>query len=142
MMNQNTKQNTLTLGQLAFAAFKKAVETGESQSFIEMTTQDVRFVAPFPFDEWRGEQHGRERASEMFKFERNEMQNRVVLTQTLIMANEDTAAVEFDVAGTNKGGEYKNHNAIFFDFENEQIKAFREYCGDVDPTAVAAVNRQ
>lgn len=141
-MNQNPQQNTLTLGQQAFAAFKKAVETGDSNDFVEMTAQDVRFTAPFPFDEWRGEQRGRERAGEMFKFERDEMQNRVILTQTSVMANENTAGVEFDVAGTNKGGEYKNHNAIFFDFENEQIKAFREYCGDVDPKAVAAVNAQ
>lgn len=130
-------EKILEIGQRVFDAFVKAVETGEANDLIELMTEDVRFFVSFPFEEWRGEQRGKNRIAELIRFQRDEMQVRIKYEQVGITVSGSTCAVEFRVAGTNVGGEYHNHLAVFFDFENELVKAWREYTGDVDAKAIA-----
>ena len=132
--------NALKIGQRAFDAFKNAIEVGDVNALIELMHDDVSFYVPIPFEEWRGEQRGRERLRELIQFERDAMELRVKFTQVSIAAANNIAAVEFQVEGTNKGGAYRNHIAIFFEITGEKVTAFREYAGDIDPQAVAAVN--
>jgi ketosteroid isomerase-like protein len=140
MMNSAANKTTLEIGQHTFDGFVKAIETGETDDFFRRIGEDVRFLVPLPFDEWRGEQRGIARLHELIRFERGEMELRIKFTQTSISASANIAAVEFRVEGTNKGGAYKNHIALFFEITDEKVTAFREYAGDIDPKAVAAVN--
>lgn len=140
MMNDKN-QTTLEIGQKAFDCFKNAIESGATDELIEMMSDDVRFLVPLPFEEWRGEQRGKNRLRELLRFEREVMELRIKFEQISIAANDNLAAVEFRVEGTNKGGAYKNHISIFFEIENEKISAFREYAGDIDPQDIAAINQ-
>ena len=136
-MNNLTIDKIKQLGQNAYDALQKAVETGDASDFLNLMHDDVRFFVSFPFEEWRGEQRGKNRITELLRFQRDEMRVRIKYEQVGITANKNTCAVEFRVAGTNAGGEYRNHLAIFFDFENELVKTWREYTGDVDAKAIA-----
>lgn len=139
-MNSLTNKTTLEIGQRAFDGFVKAIETGETDDFFRLIGEDVRFLVPLPFNDWRGEQRGIARLRELIRFERDKMEMQIKFTQTSISVSENITAVEFRVEGTNKGGAYKNHIAIFFEITNEKVTAIREYAGDIDPKAVAAVN--
>ncbi|MBC7796410.1 MAG: nuclear transport factor 2 family protein [Pyrinomonadaceae bacterium] len=138
----NESNNALKIGRQAFAAFVKAVETGDAEDLLELMTDDVRFLVPIPFEEWRGEQIGRERVGELIRFERDTMQLRIKFEQTAIAATGNLVAIEFRVAGENKGGAYQNHLAIFFEIEDGKVKSWREYGGDINPKAVAALNQK
>ena len=141
-MNSLTNNTTLEIGQRAFDGFVKAIETGETNDFFEVIGENIRFLVPLPFDQWRGEQRGIDRLRKLIRFEREEMEMRIKFKQTSISVSQNIAAVEFRVEGSNKGGAYKNHIAICFEITGEKVTAIREYTGDVDPKAVAAINRQ
>lgn len=133
-------RQTLEIAQKAFDAFCAAVETGDSDDLIALVAEDIRFFVPLPFEEWRGEQRGRARVRELVEFERETMRFRITVEQTGIASMNNLAAIEYRVAGSLQGGAYKNHLAIFFEVENGLIKSWREYTGDVDPQAVAALS--
>ncbi len=135
----NANRETLEIGQRAFNAFSLAVETGDSRNLCDLMAEDVRFFVPLPFDEWRGEQTGRSRVRELIEFERETMKLQVYFELTGIAATNNLAAIEFRVSGSNKGGAFGNHLAIFLEVENGLIKSWREYVGDVNPKAVAAI---
>lgn len=139
-MGKTADNKIREIGQKAFDKFKNAIESDAIDEFVELISADVRFFVPLPFDEWRGEQRGRERLRELIHFERETMELRVELVQTSITTTDNIAAVEFQVEGTNKGGAYRNHIALFFEITGEKVTAFREYAGDIDPRAVAAIN--
>ena len=136
----DANQKIAEIGQRAFDEFKNAIEKGAFEDFIEMTLENVSFYAALPFEEWRGEQRGRERLRELLRFERDEMELRVKFTQISMTAMNDLAAFGFSVEGSNKGGAFRNRLALFFVIENDKIAEFREYAGDIDPSAVAAIN--
>lgn len=137
MSNEN--RETLEIGQRTFDAFRVAVETGDSRSLCDLMAEDVRFFVPLPFEEWRGEQAGQNRVRELIEFERETMKLQIIFELTGIAATNNLAAVEFRVSGSNKGGAFSNHLALFFEVENGLIKSWREYVGDVNPKAVADV---
>lgn len=141
-MNNETNIEIKQLGQNAYDALQKAVEEGDTTDFLNLMDDDVTFFVSFPFEEWRGEQRGRERIAQLIKFQRDEMQVRIKYEQIGTTVNGNTCAVEFRVAGTNAGGDYRNHLAVFFDFENGKVKSWREYTGDVDAKAIAHLAKQ
>lgn len=142
MTQTNESNNALEVGQNAFDAFKNAIELNDTNALIEIMSDDVTFFVPLPFQEWRGEQRGKNRLRELIKFERDTMRLRIKFEQTGIAATNNLVAVEFSVAGENKGGAYQNHLAIFFEIENGKVKSWREYGGDINPQAVAAITQK
>ena len=133
-------QGLAALGQRAHAAFVQAIANGDTDAFHAMMVPDVRFYVSLPFEEWRGEQRGANRVLELIAFERDVMQVRLRFGPARFVQHGATVGAEFAVTGQHRGGPYQNQLALFFDFDPDgRIAAWREYTGDVDPKAVAAL---
>ena len=137
-----TIPTSVVLAQRAFEAFVKAVTTGDSAPLMALMHPQVRFWVPLPFADWQGEQRGAARVAELVAFERDVMQMSLRFEQVGLVAGSHTAGVEFRVQGRHRGGDYHNHLSMFFEFDAAGlITAWREYTGEVDPKAVAAVTQ-
>lgn len=140
MAHDATQDDALAIGQRAFDAFKHGINTGDAESFAALVAEDVEFRCPLWFDGWLGPQKGRQRVRELIATDHNTLRLRTVITQTSILANGRTVAVEFRNDGTNRSGEYHGKLAIFFDIgEDGLVTNFREYSGEIDPEAMGLV---
>ncbi|MFC4099052.1 nuclear transport factor 2 family protein [Paenibacillus xanthanilyticus] len=110
-----------------FQAFKQAFETGETANFAAMVTEDFHFNVPLPLEGWNLEQRGKARFEALIRFERAVLQ--VELTPLIELANENYGMVVFRAEGALNGRPYRNELAVVFEYEGEQVRAFREYVG-------------
>ncbi|XEC94028.1 nuclear transport factor 2 family protein [Paenibacillus tarimensis] len=112
---------------IVFDAFRRAFETGHTVDFLKKVTEDFRFFVPIPLEGWNYEQQGKKRFEELIKFERSVLQ--VQLIPLIELENEDNGMVVFRAEGSLNGLPYRNELAVLFEYEEEQIRSFREYVG-------------
>ncbi|GIO70419.1 nuclear transport factor 2 family protein [Paenibacillus cookii] len=110
-----------------FDAFKQALETGDTDDFLQKATEDFRFSVPLPLEGWNHEQQGKKRFEDLVRFERSVFQ--MQLTPLIVLENEDNGMVVFRSEGSLNGRDFRNELAIVFEFEGERVRSFREYVG-------------
>ncbi|MEK4358173.1 nuclear transport factor 2 family protein [Paenibacillus sp. FSL M7-1455] len=110
-----------------FDAFKQALETGDTDDFLQKATEDFRFSVPLPLEGWNDEQQGIKRFEDLVRFERSVFQ--MQLTPLIVLENEDNGMVVFRSEGSLNGRDFRNELAIVFEFEGERVRSFREYVG-------------
>ncbi len=110
-----------------FDAFKQALETGDTDDFLQKATEDFRFSVPLPLEGWNDEQQGKKRFEDLVRFERSVFQ--MQLTPLIVLENEDNGMVVFRSEGSLNGRDFRNELAIVFEFEGERVRSFREYVG-------------
>jgi ketosteroid isomerase-like protein len=122
-----TEESIETRTSQAFKAFRRAFEEGQATNFLSLVTKDFHFFIPLPLEHWKVEQRGKQRFEELVRFERE-----VLLVQfTPLIELEDAkyGIVVFRAEGTLNNLPYSNELTVVFEFENDQIRSFREYVG-------------
>ncbi len=120
-----------SLAARAWKAFRSAIEDGDVLPFTELAAAEFSFMVPLPISEWKDEQHGLDRFSQLVRFEREIVDLRVRLTPLLVLENDDEAMVIFRPEGTLRGVPYSNELAIRFEFAGGRIRRFKEYLGTI-----------
>ena len=119
---------TMEVGMKANEHFIKGIQKGEWQPFFEMLTDD--FTIYFPTGKYQGEQRGKEKAKEFFKYVSETFNQGFKVIEVLrITANETTIIFELRDEGVIRGNPYKNRVAISWDVRGDKITAYREYFG-------------
>ncbi len=111
----------------AFQAFRQAIEEGKTTEFLSLVSEEFSFRVPLPLEDWKEEQRGKQRFADLIRFEREVLQ--VHLTPLIELENDKFGMVVFRAEGTLYQMPYSNELAIVFEFENDQIRSFREYVG-------------
>lgn len=123
-----TRKTTKHTAQRAFGTFKRSIETGEAQPFVDMVSDDVTFEIGRE-NGWYGVQRGKDAVVEHTRWRWNDLQLRGQVTQERVTVSENTIIYEFRIDGTVKGNPFKKNLAIFFDVRGDKISRFREYAG-------------
>jgi ketosteroid isomerase-like protein len=111
----------------AFQAFQRAFEKGQVNEFLSLVTEDFHFFVPLPFEEWKEEQRGKQRLEELVRFERETLH--LQLTPLIELEDRNHGIVVFRAEGTLNNAPYSNELTVVFEFENNQIRSFREFVG-------------
>jgi ketosteroid isomerase-like protein len=119
---------TLAVGMKGYEHFIKGVQTGEWQPFFEMLTDD--FTIYFPQGKFQGEQKGKEKAMEFFRYVSDTFKGGFKVTEVLhVTASETTIIFELRDEAILRGNPYKNRVALSWDVRGEKLAAYREYFG-------------
>jgi ketosteroid isomerase-like protein len=122
-----TEESIETRSSQAFKAFRRAFEEGQVSDFLALVTKDFHFFIPLPFEQWKDEQRGKQRFEELVRFEREVLL--VQLTPLIELEDAKYGIVVFRAEGTLNNMLYRNELTVVFEFENGQIRSFREYVG-------------
>lgn len=124
----NSAARTMQVAQKAFEHFKHGLAKGEWQPFLDMLSDDFTFY--FPTGKYQGQNVGKERAAEFFRYVSTVFPEGVRITEVLrVTGNERTVVFEFKDEGTLRGEPYKNRVAVSLDVCGDKICAYREYFG-------------
>ncbi len=119
---------TLEVGLRAFEHFKNGLAKGEWQPFLAMLTDDFTFH--FPQGKYKGENVGKAKAEEFFKYVSATFAGGLNVTELLrVTANETTVVFEFKDEGALRGEVYRNRVSISWDVRGEKLAGYREYFG-------------
>ncbi len=114
------------IAQTAFNRFSQGLATGNWDLFLEIISDDFYFS--FPAGKFQGDNIGKERAGEFFKYvSKTVFTEGLFLTVKRITSSENTVVFEVESEGKMFGKPYENKVAISFDIRDNQICAYREY---------------
>ena len=119
---------TLAVGMKGYENFIKGVQTGEWQSFFEMLTDD--YTIYFPQGKFQGEQKGKEKAMEFFRYVSDTFKGGFKVVEVLrVTASETTVIFELRDEAILRGNPYKNRVSLSWDVRGDKLSAYREYFG-------------
>jgi len=121
----------------AFDALAEGHKAGSFKKYLDMLTDDYVFYAPV--GEFRGKNVGKEKAQQFYKAITDAKADFVFSEPLRVTSNKNTVVIEFTDEGTLMGNHYFNRIASSFDIRGEQICGYREYFGDIDVQALAAM---
>lgn len=124
---ENTTGSVTSRTSEGFAAFKQALETGRTEDFLAMVTEDFLFFVPLQLEGWNKEQQGKERFEDLVRFERSVFQMKLI--PLTLLENEENGMMVFRSEGLLNGRFFHNELVIVFSFEEGRIRSFREYVG-------------
>lgn len=116
------------VAQHAFDTYKRSMETGDGQPFMDMIADNVTFFVGYP-GRWVGVKSGKAQVAELIRWHRNNLQLRARVLPEPVVTNPTTAGWEFYVQGTAQGQEFTEPFHIFFDVRDGKISGFRQYFG-------------
>ncbi|MGV2830536.1 nuclear transport factor 2 family protein [Myxosarcina sp. GI1(2024)] len=119
---------TIATAQKAFDYFSHGLATGDWADFLAMLTDDFTFS--FPIGPFKGENVGRERAAQFFRYVSDSVFTEgLFLTLERTTNNEITVVFEVKSSGLMLGKPYQNQVAISFDIRGDRVCGYREYLG-------------
>lgn len=116
----------------AFVDFRAGLATGDWTPFLARLSDD--FTLHFPLGRFQGENRGKERAEEFFRFVSQAYPDGLEIEEMIaVTAEDDRVVFEFKDRGLLRGQPYHNVVAVAFEICGEQVCAYREYFGLVGP---------
>ncbi|BAZ14646.1 hypothetical protein NIES4071_64900 [Calothrix sp. NIES-4071] len=120
----------MTIGEEAFALFKRAVETGEYQPMLDAMVEDYKFVYPVP-GSFHGENRGRDVFANYLQTTAANLRPTLELYRTTHLGN--ITIFEFNVSGTLNEQSFQTSVAQVYEEKDGFLIGHQEYIGDLAP---------
>ncbi len=120
----------MTIGEEAFALFKRAVETGEYQPMLDAMVEDYKFVYPVP-GSFHGENRGRDVFANYLQISATNLRPTLELYRTTHLGN--ITIFEFNVSGTLNNQPFQTSVAQVYEEKDGKLIGHQEYIGDLAP---------
>jgi ketosteroid isomerase-like protein len=118
-------ENTLTIANLAFEAWKTGLTTGNWEAFLNLLTEDFSFS--FPVGKYQGIHQGKDSAKEFFEYVSKIYSEGLQIDLKRTLQTDQTVIFEIESSGQMLGQAYHNQASVFFEVRDEKICHYREY---------------